>query len=656
MKLKLITHIVLMVTLVLVQQNKVIDSLLVLLNKTKSDIDKVKILNHLADEYKTSDPKKTIYYATKALELSKSIGYKIEQGSAYNNLGNANIMIGNYLQALDNFSKAQTIFENELAISSEENKTEIKDGLARAYGSIGFVFMEQSNYDKALQFNYKALKIYEQTRNNVKLARIYNNIGVIYKSQNDYFKAQLYYEKCLKIQQKLNDRNIGITYNNIGLVYLLRKNYTKSLEYFNDAKTSFEKYPNPRGQGELYNSLGSYYKETKNPELAIEYLNNALVKFKSIDDKFGSGDSYGLLGSIYSSQGKYDLAIEAINKSLQIGKELKVLDRIQASEKELSTIYEKLGRTNEALTHYKLYSIAKDSVTNAETVKNSIRTEMNYDFDRKVLLQHEEQEKKELLFEEQKKMNQIWFILIFSLTLLLSGITFLIYNRKQLKKTLTLEKEVAVYEQKALHLQMNPHFIFNCLGSISSFIVQNSTEAAIKYLAKFSKLMRLTLEYSKESMIPIDKEIESLQNYLELEQLRFNNKFNFSITKDREIEDDVALPPLLLQPFVENAIIHGLNPTVKTGMITVDFSIKDESLVCVIKDDGIGINKSKELKKTLVSMHKSMALDITRKRLEIMEDATSKKAEVTIEEMNENGEIKGTKVVLSLPLQFLTNV
>ena len=118
----------------------------------------------------------------------------------------------------------------------------------------------------------------------------------------------------------------------------------------------------------------------------------------------------------------------------------------------------------------------------------------------------------------------------------------------------------------------------------------------------------------------------------------------------------MALPPLLLQPFVENAVIHGLNPKVKTGTITINFSIKEDSLICVIMDNGIGIDKSKELKKTLISMHKSMALDITRKRLEMMQDATSKKADVTIEEINENGEIKGTKVVLSLPLQFLTNI
>ena len=201
---------------------------------------------------------------------------------------------------------------------------------------------------------------------------------------------------------------------------------------------------------------------------------------------------------------------------------------------------------------------------------------------------------------------------------------------------------------------MNPHFVFNCLGSISSFIVQNGTDSAIKYLSKFSKLMRLTLEYSKESLIPIDKEIESLQNYLELEQLRFNQKFDFNIAKSSEIEDDMALPPLLLQPFVENAIIHGLIPKSDKGTINIDFSVENNNLICAITDDGIGFMKSQELKENLVAMHKSMALDITRKRLEMMEAYTSKTANVNIKEIIENGKVTGTKVVLKLPIQYIT--
>jgi len=237
------------------------------------------------------------------------------------------------------------------------------------------------------------------------------------------------------------------------------------------------------------------------------------------------------------------------------------------------------------------------------------------------------------------------------------GLIFLTYNRLQIKRRLTLQKEVAEYEQKALHLQMNPHFVFNCLGSISSFIVQNGTDSAINYLSKFSKLMRLTLEYSKGSLIPIDKEIESLQNYLELEQLRFNNKFEFSIHSSSAIEDDMALPPLLVQPFVENAILHGIVPKEGDGRIEVNFNVVSNQLICTITDDGIGFSRSKAMKENSVKAHQSMALEITKKRLEMMENSTQQKAYVAMEEVqNIDNQIIGTKIIITLPIQYALNV
>src|SRR5690606_21400007 len=195
------------------------------------------------------------------------------------------------------------------------------------------------------------------------------------------------------------------------------------------------------------------------------------------------------------------------------------------------------------------------------------------------------------------------------------------------------------------HLQMNPHFVFNCLGSISSFIIQNGNDSAIKYLTKFSKLMRLTLEYSKESLIQVDKEIEGLQNYLELEQLRVNNVFDFSIAKNKNIEDDLALPPLLIQPFVENAIIHGIVPKKEHGFVKIDFFTDEDHLVCTITDNGIGVETSKKMKEKSVSVHKSMALDIIRKRLKMIENSTSKSSKLKIEELrDESGIVSGTKV------------
>ena len=326
------------------------------------------------------------------------------------------------------------------------------------------------------------------------------------------------------------------------------------------------------------------------------------------------------------------------------------------AEQSLSAVYQKLNMPQKALEHLQKYNVVKDSLANHENIRKSVQATMSFEFEKREALQKKELEKRDLLFEVESKRQKMQLFFGILLTLLASGIVFLIYSRRQLKKTLTLQKELAEYEQKALHLQMNPHFVFNCLGSISSFIVQNGTDSAIKYLSKFSKLMRLTLEYSKESLIPIDKEIESLQNYLELEQLRFNNVFDFKIIKSKDIEDDMALPSLLLQPFVENAIIHGLIPKKENGLITIHFSLEGSNLICTIQDDGIGFDKSKELKENLVSVHKSMALDITQKRLEMMEASTLQKSKVVIKEIkSDDGKIQGTKVVLQLPIQYVSN-
>jgi tetratricopeptide (TPR) repeat protein len=638
--------------MLVLSQEKSIESLKAELSQSRNDIDKAKLLNAIADKYKESDPKQMQAYAEKGLELAKKIKYTVAEGNALLNIGNANIIEGNYPSALTSFYNAQRVFEKEAESNPEP---EVRNGLARAYGSIGIVFSEQSSYAKALQYHLKAVKIYESLNDLPKCARIYNNIGIVYKAHGESFRALDYFTRCLKIQEKTGDGTAAVTTTNIGNIYLGQKNYPKALEYYTKAHALFDKYPNPRGLGELYNNLGLYYKETGNPGQALEQFNNAIAAFDSVGDKFGASDSYALIGDIYLRQKDYLKALSNTAKSLALGKELSVPERIRDSEKSLSEIYQKLNRPEEALDHYKLFTAANDSIANYENIRNSVRAEMNFEFDKKEALQKKEQEKKEFVYGEQAKRHKQQIIFIVLFILLVFGIIFLISNRRQLKKTLTLQKELAEYEQKALHLQMNPHFVFNCLGSISSFIVQNGTDSAIKYLSKFSKLMRLTLEYSKESLIPIDREIESLQNYLELEQLRFNNVFDFTISKSSDIEDDMALPPLLLQPFVENAIIHGLIPKKEAGRITIDFSIAGNALVCTIADNGIGFNKSQALKENLVSVHKSMALDITRKRLEMMEAFTSKTAQVDIREVTgETGEVTGTKVVLNLPIQYIS--
>ena len=397
--------------------------------------------------------------------------------------------------------------------------------------------------------------------------------------------------------------------------------------------------------------MGLYDKETQNSDKAVENWNLAIQTFKKIEDKFGIADTYLYLGQLYLDQNNTQLALLNTNLALRLSKEAGVLEQTVVAEKLLSSIYKHQKNDALALQHFELYSLAKDSLTNAENIRKGVESAMNYEFDKREVIQKKELEKKDILLQEQSKQNKLGLVFAGLFAMMLAGISFLFYNRLQLKKTLVLQKELAEYEQKALHLQMNPHFVFNCLGSISSFITQNGTHLAVRYLAKFSKLMRLTLEYSKLSLIPIDKEIESLQNYLELEQLRFNQKFTFEITKANDIEDDLALPPLLLQPFVENAIIHGIIPSKEMGLIVIDFKIGNQNLICTITDNGLGYETSKAIKEKSVAVHQSMALDITKKRLQMIAATTAQKAEVVIEEINNGG--KGTKVTLCLPLQFI---
>ena len=646
----------LLITNSVTAQNKVVDSLFTALDKANTTKKKVRLYNLIASEYTSIDPVKLEEYANKALELAKqSDDLKVEQTDSWLNLGNAGIMQSDYPKALKCFTNAQYILENLIA-GQEEKDQRLYDDLASIYGSIGVVFSEQNNYSRALEYYFKSLTIYQETDQDYIVAILYNNMGIVYKSLKEYDRALEYFKKALTLQEDLEDyESVAITITNIGNIHLVRGNNAEALSYYKKAEETLQKYDNKRALGELYNSYGNYYIKENNTVKAEEYYKKALDIFNKIGEKYGASASLGYLGDLYADKGDKKQALQYLNQAVAYAAEIDVQEQVRDSEKKISELYEKSGEYKDALAHYKNYITAKDSINNAEHIKNMVREEMNYEMEMREAEQKTEAEKREAIYNEQDKRHRQQMLFAGIALVLLFIIAFVFYNRLQLKKTLTLQRDLAEYEQKALHLQMNPHFVFNCLGSISSFIVQNGKDSAIKYLSKFSKLMRLTLEYSKESLIPIDKEIEGLQNYLELEQLRFNQMFDFSISKDPNIEDDMAIPPLLLQPFVENAIIHGIIPKKEKGFITIDFKLESDKMICTVTDDGIGFSKSKKMKENSVTVHKSMALEITRKRLEVIQAFTSKTSQVEISELlNTKGEITGTKIILNLPIQYVS--
>jgi len=209
---------------------------------------------------------------------------------------------------------------------------------------------------------------------------------------------------------------------------------------------------------------------------------------------------------------------------------------------------------------------------------------------------------------------------------------------------LSMEKHVLELEQKALQLQMNPHFIFNALNSIQLLIAKKDERTARSYLAKFSRLMRATLENARQPKMLLAEEVESLERYLSLEQFSRGNRFAYQIAvQPEEAADDVFIPPMMVQPFVENAIIHGVSALKEGGMVEVLFEVGEEEVICTIQDNGIGIAASQRQKSS--ATHQSVGLQVTKERLELLHPQRQ-----VLEIGPKPGDSTGTLVKIHLPL------
>jgi len=251
-----------------------------------------------------------------------------------------------------------------------------------------------------------------------------------------------------------------------------------------------------------------------------------------------------------------------------------------------------------------------------------------------------------------------WFFRILVAVVLISTLWLLIYRRIRNirkkhevdKKLLEIEKQKFDLEQKALRLQMNPHFIFNSLNSIQSYILNHDTRMAVTYLGKFSQLMRLILANSGNKYVPFKEELKALNYYLDLEKLRFDNKFEYSIHVDNSIDDEfIEIPPMIVQPYVENAIIHGILHKPSAGNIKIQFRIQNESLLCTITDDGVGREKSEQIRKEAGITRKSSGMYITKARLELLNTGRPDDYSVKVTDLkDERDQPCGTRVELNI--------
>ncbi len=572
--------------------------------------------------------------------------------------------------------------EKGIALATKIND---QSGLARAYYVMGVDYLRLDQVSKTLEYLQTAAKMYESQKRPVDLARVYNTIGAAYLPHNEHYQdALVYLDKAIDIYKAQGDKQyLPSSILNKALLYKRMDSVGPAIQHFNEVLALFRQYTpaNKQLEARIYSGLGDAYIEFSEAKLrtigftgnkydsAVYYVQKALDVFNELGSEDGKAGNHRRLGTIYLKQKKYPLALQNAIRANEIARHGGFLSMEADAITVISEVYAATGRYDSAFAYLKKYVVLNDSLLNDEKERELIQNEMQYNFDKKEDSLHFQN----ALLSKNNALNKLqlrqqWLYSGGALVLLLGLGGFLYYrNRnKQVKLVLQLEKERAEQKQReseferkvsdaALHSlrsQMNPHFIFNCLNSIKLYAVENNQEAATGYLGKFSRLMRLVLENSKSDRITLQQEVETLRLYMEMEAMRFKDKLHYKIDiADNMDMDYIEIPPMLIQPYVENAIWHGLMPKENGGTLLVAFRCEDNNLQITVTDNGVGRIKAAELKSKSATAHRSFGMSITHERMELINQMYNTNMSVIVNDLHdEQGNATGTQVIIDIPI------
>ncbi len=511
------------------------------------------------------NPDSAVIYYKKSLVYKMNYSPLREIPPVYNNLGSIYHSQGKYQEAVNMYMKGLSILE----------KADKKNGIGYFYNNLGALYYDQKDYDNAIYFHKKGLAVRSELKDTFAMCSSMSNLAFAYFNNNQEQKAIDLQEECLAIRRKVRDKR-GLHHSLIMLAefYYSKGNKLKSLQLASESYTISKEIQYKKG---IISSLR---------QIAIlEYENSNLIKARTN-------------------------ALEA----MKLAKEVNHIIELRHVSEILYKIEDKIGNYKKALDAHKLFIQLKDSIDNKKNTRELIKQQFKYDYDQKEALMQNElanAKAKHEIANQKSKFYSTITISILSFLILIGLLLYIIQKNKAKRQIFNLKNQ-------ALRLQINPHFLFNAMNSINNFISKNKPKEANQYLTKFAKVMRLSLESVQEDNISIKKEIDFLTNYIDIEKLRHKN-FNYTINVDDDLDiHKTAIPPILIQPFIENSILHGFidKDQDNKGNLEINFTKQQNNVFITIKDDGVGMKKTSLLKK--VSNHKSLALSITQKRLNIV--------------------------------------
>ncbi|MEM9076370.1 MAG: tetratricopeptide repeat protein [Bacteroidota bacterium] len=563
----------------------------VLKTQVNKDSIRVKTLLNITSEMIYSNPENAFSYADEAFDISKKLKWAKGEAMALRQTGHLHYVVADNLNALDAYQKA-------LQLSRKISDKELENSLL---SNIGNIYADLKEYDKALE-NYNAFLSAAKASNNIpNQIRALSNMGIVYNDLRNYEEGIPYLETALKLaEQEKNKFFQAAIINNLALGY--------------------------KGMGQYDTSL-------------VKYKQAAQIA-KELENTYVLASALNSIGKVNILLGDYEAAGEVGQEALELSKEIGAIEWQADSWQVLSSVYEKNGKTEEALDAYKKHIIFRDSVLNEEKKSELTRKEMLYAMEKQRATAENEIRREQLV-----KNGYLAGAIILAIV---AVIGYLLYKRKrdaiEASKIADFKAKVSETELKALRSQMNPHFIFNSLNSISDFLEKNNVEEANGYLLKFSKLTRAILENSEKKWIPISEDLNLIELYMQIESLRLQKKFSYSIKVGDDIDqENTLIPPLILQPFIENSIWHGISKKAEGGHIFIELLKENDMILCIVEDNGIG----RPTKVPVTANNNSLGLKITTSRLDIINK--QKNTQSTLKMIDKK---EGLRIELKLPLEL----
>jgi len=528
-------------------------------------------------------------------------------------------------------------------------KVDDKRNLSSTYVGIGILYYKIGNREKAIANFFKGLKEFELLKDKEGIAYASQNIANAYASEKNeegvpyFIKALGYYseDSKLSLQDKAQKAYLLASFGE----YYMSKNQCDSANiYFNKSLAVAKEVDN----GDLLSEL--YCRQGKAEELCYRNYEKALQLYqKGLElstNEENRARSFLCIGHIYLLQKRYKDAGVHLKKALKLETSLGYLHAKKEALGYLYDLYKETGNYEQAITIVDEYNSAKDSLDEELSANALTKQQLKYDYEKKELQSKLSQEKKlsaiKLENERQNTRKDIILAVIGMLVIILVISLIYLYKFYKQKNIINANKNNEL-RQKLLLTQMNPHFIFNSVDNIQSLIYADKNDEAISYLTKFSKLTRQILENSNENYITLAEELNMTANYLAIQQLLYNNNFTYTISADDEIDADfILLPPMLTQPFIENAVKHGLKNTTSGGVIAVRFYMDGEALFFEVTDNGTGLVTKED-----GDTHKSLATQIITERLK--HNATKKPIAITTANIVVDDKVQGVHTRFEIP-------